>query len=789
MLVRRTVRQTRPGRSVHPSAAFAPVPQRLLWSARRRPPVVLAAVVGLVLALLVPILPVGGAPVVRAAEPKVVIIVGATEGTTSTYRQYADVEYAEAIKYTSNVVKVYSPNATWSAVAAAVKGASIVIYHGHGNGWPSPYPYDPTFKTRDGFGLNATAGQGDYNLKYYGEPYVETLQLAPNAVVLLHNLCYASGNSEPGYPEPSLDVARQRVDNYASAFIRAGAAAVIADGHMGASYYIRALFTTRQSIEAIWRNAPNFHGNVYAFDSVRSPGRTNLLDPEQPTSRFYRSVTGRLEVTADQVTGAPFAATDVDPPTFVVPGAASTARDGAPVYPDAARSQAPVASLAAGTPVRLTADVSGTGDATAGGSTFSVRTLDGSVEGYMAGDDLVPRDSTSPAIWVNEAGPATSGYRIAGAISETATWTVELRSPDGSRVLRTASGTGASFSLSWDGLVDGAKAPDGLYPYRIAATDAWANPTTVTTGTLVVSSLVVTRLGGADRYGTAAAVAATYPAGVPVAYVASGLGFADALAGAPAAARDGGPLLLVRPDAIPAATATELARLRPSRIVVLGGPASVSEAVARALQGYTTGSVTRLGGADRYGTAAAVAATYPAGVPVAYVASGLGFADALAGAPAAARDGGPLLLVRPDAIPAATATELARLRPSRIVVLGGPASVSEAVARALQGYTTGSVTRLGGADRYGTAAAVAATYPAGVPVAYVASGLGFADALAGAPAAARDGGPLLLVRPDAIPAATATELARLRPSRIVVLGGPASVSEAVARALQVVLLD
>ena len=64
----------------------------------------------------------------------VVIIVGATEGTTSTYRSYADSEYAEAIKYTPNVVKVYSPDATWEAVQAAVDGASIVIYHGHGNG-------------------------------------------------------------------------------------------------------------------------------------------------------------------------------------------------------------------------------------------------------------------------------------------------------------------------------------------------------------------------------------------------------------------------------------------------------------------------------------------------------------------------------------------------------------------------------------------------------------------------------------------------------------------------------
>ena len=153
------------------------------------------------------------APAASAAPagPKVVIIVGPTHGATASYRADANSAYAEAIKYTSNVVKVYSPNATWSKVKAAVKGASIVLYLGHGNGWPSPYTYDPEYKTKDGFGLNATAGNGDSNTKYYGEPYVATLDLAPNAVILLNHLCYASGNSEPGDKAPSQTTARKRV--------------------------------------------------------------------------------------------------------------------------------------------------------------------------------------------------------------------------------------------------------------------------------------------------------------------------------------------------------------------------------------------------------------------------------------------------------------------------------------------------------------------------------------------------------------------------------------------------
>ena len=143
------------------------------------------------------------AAAVPVSNAKVVIIVGATEGTTSTYRSYADQAYAEAIKYTSQVTKVYSPNATWSKVKAAVAGANIVLYYGHGNGWPSPYTYDPQYTTKDGMGLNDPTHLSDSVHKYYGEPSMAQLGLAPNAIVLLGNLCYASGNSEPGGTAPT----------------------------------------------------------------------------------------------------------------------------------------------------------------------------------------------------------------------------------------------------------------------------------------------------------------------------------------------------------------------------------------------------------------------------------------------------------------------------------------------------------------------------------------------------------------------------------------------------------
>jgi hypothetical protein len=243
-------------------------------------------------------------PARAASTAKVVIVVGAD---TPQYLDDADQLYAEAIRHTPNVVRVYSPNATWSAVSAAAVGANVLIYLGHGNGWPSPYTYDPKYTTKDGFGLNATAAGTHGNLKYYGEPWIwgapgygPGLRLAPGAIVFLHHLCYASGNSEPGMPAPTLDVARQRADNYASAFLKAGASAVIADGHSHDPYYLRTLFTTGMTLDALWRGAPNFHDHVLGFAGVRSSGMVQL-DPDQAGAGFYRSISGDPSTTTWRV--------------------------------------------------------------------------------------------------------------------------------------------------------------------------------------------------------------------------------------------------------------------------------------------------------------------------------------------------------------------------------------------------------------------------------------------------------------------------------------------------------
>ena len=291
------------------------------------------------------------------------------------------------------------------------------------------------------------------------------------------------------------------------------------------------------------------------------------------------------------------------------------------------------------------------------------------------------------------------------------------------------------------------------------------------------------RLSGPDRFATAAAVsAATFEPGAAVVYVATGESFPDALAGGPLAGARGAPILLTSRGALPAATAAEFERLDPAAITVLGGPAAVADGVLTALDAFTDGPVQRLAGASRFSTAAAISAEgFADGAETAYVATGDNFPDALAGGAAGATTGRPVLLTSRGSLPAETRAELERLAPETILVLGGSAAVSDDVLAALQDLAGGDVRRLSGADRFATAAAIAAdTFPATAPAVFLATGGGFPDALAGAPAAAAAGGPLLLVQSDCAPAATVAAVERLAPERLVVLGGSVAVSDAAA---------
>ncbi len=296
----------------------------------------------------------------------------------------------------------------------------------------------------------------------------------------------------------------------------------------------------------------------------------------------------------------------------------------------------------------------------------------------------------------------------------------------------------------------------------------------------------VTRLAGPERIATAVAISVElFPEGARTAFVARADGFADALTGGVAAGLADAPILLTGSAALDERTAAELRRLRPRRVVVLGGPSAVAAEVERGLARVTGATVERWAGADRYATAVQVSrrGVAPDGARTVYVTAGDRFGEALVATPNAVAEAAPVLLVADAEVPDSTRSELARLRPEEIVVVGGPHVVSPAVVDALRPYAP-AIRRVGSDDRYTTAVTLSKTTGTVGGTVVIATGAAFPDGLAAGPLAVRAGAPVLLVQPHDIPASVHRRLRALGPRVVLVAGGEAAVDASVLRRLE-----
>ena len=303
------------------------------------------------------------------------------------------------------------------------------------------------------------------------------------------------------------------------------------------------------------------------------------------------------------------------------------------------------------------------------------------------------------------------------------------------------------------------------------------------------------RISGADRYATSVALSRkAFPMAGSVAtvYLVSGQSPYDALSAGPAAVAQGAAMLLTQSDRLTAVTAAELERLAPERVVVVGGRGAVSDAVLTDARAVVP-TVERVGGADRYATSAALvrAAFGPSGAHTAYIATGRGYADALAAGPAAGAGASPVVLVdgRAAGLSAGTRALLDELAVETATIVGGTAVVSagveadlrEALATSVPGTT--AVTRAAGSDRYATAISLnRLAFPDLVAGdAYVATGLGYADALSVSVLAGRQQRPLYLSIPYCASTALRSEMTRTGATRVRLVGGPGAIRGLVGR--------
>jgi hypothetical protein len=192
------------------------------------------------------------APAAASQPLKVAVIVGPVgEELTPVYIELAEAAALAAEERGAAVARAYSPDAAADKVLAAVEGASIVVYLGHGVGSPNPYSASPNPATTNGWGLNGPKARGNHadswqngTLAYYGEAWIaEHAKPAPGWVMIYSNACYAPGAGE-GFEERADELtAGARVSAYSRApLAELGASAYFAtDFYEGAAHLVATL--------------------------------------------------------------------------------------------------------------------------------------------------------------------------------------------------------------------------------------------------------------------------------------------------------------------------------------------------------------------------------------------------------------------------------------------------------------------------------------------------------------------------------------------------------------------
>ncbi len=223
-----------------------------------------------------------------------------------------------------------------------------------------------------------------------------------------------------------------------------------------------------------------------------------------------------------------------------------------------------------------------------------------------------------------------------------------------------------------------------------------------------------TRLEGTTNVEVAIAYSqATFADGAaPIVLLARDDDFADSLTSGSAQGVLEAPLLLTNRTVLSPETAAELERLDADEVRIMGGDVAVAPAVETALEalGY---EVSRYFGADRVGTAVAVAEALFPNATAAVVARGFAgadptqaFADAIAAGAYSAGSMKPVLLTDTAALSGPTAEYLASSSIESVLIAGGSLAVSQTAEDqiAANGVTT---SRAVGANRAGTAVALA----------------------------------------------------------------------------------
>ncbi|VIE74347.1 N-acetylmuramoyl-L-alanine amidase [Clostridioides difficile] len=266
------------------------------------------------------------------------------------------------------------------------------------------------------------------------------------------------------------------------------------------------------------------------------------------------------------------------------------------------------------------------------------------------------------------------------------------------------------------------------------------------------TSAPITELTGSDRYETAVKISKEgWKNGSDKVVIINGDVSIDGIISTPLATTYNAPILLVEKNNVPNSVKSELKRLNPKDIIIIGDESSISKTTANQIKSTVNASQTRLNGSNRYETSLLIAKEIDKNHDVEKVyitnANG-GEVDALTIAAKAGQDKQPIILTDKDSITDNTYKWLKSEDLQSAYFIGGPQMISTNVINKVNGITKDSVTnnRVYGADRHETNANVIKKFYTDdeLEAILVAKSDVLVDALAAGPLAASLKSPILI---------------------------------------------
>lgn len=293
------------------------------------------------------------------------------------------------------------------------------------------------------------------------------------------------------------------------------------------------------------------------------------------------------------------------------------------------------------------------------------------------------------------------------------------------------------------------------------------------------------RLGGTNRYETASNISSTQFESADVVYIANGLRTADALVMGILTKIENGPLLLSDGTTLEPHVLTELERLHPQKVVLIGGEHALSADMEYVITQTIPTDVQRIYGQNRFETALVIAENFLKDHPVkeVFLAEGLGGVDAISISSPSTGFDIPIFLTEKSELNPSVKEALRSHSIEKVTLVGGSAALSESVEEELQQMGIQTV-RLFGQDRFETSLAINKKYYPKADQVFIANGLRFVDALACGPLAGHRKAPMVLVESQSILPSVVEYIQILSPDQYYVLGGEHAIGSGVTTAIQ-----